>query len=405
MKTATVTWITYNNFGTELQAYALQQFIQALGYSNSILSDKDVLRQHWSVLKEKKLSEQSPKAHSESTPVVPSFKRKLFALPLRLLRWFLRKRQARLLKPYTESQVLFEQFKKQQLQIDNDVLCSLLPELDQRYDCFICGSDQIWSPLPINFNGYYYLNFTKKPKIAYAPSFGMESLPNEQCSLIREWLLDYSGLSVRERINQDQLAALTRKDVSFVCDPTILFDSSFWSSFCASASLSYRKYLLCYFLESKRWYYEYAHQLASHLHLRLILVPNRKEHTAQKGCFRSGVGPPEFVSLIHGAEFVLTDSYHGSIFSVIFSKQFLCLKRFADDAPDNQNGRIFSLFNHLGLREVFVEEKTFEQCDLPTIDYCAVQKSVSTFRALSGDYLRRHLKECELPYSVEKSEG
>ena len=398
MNIATVTWITYNNYGTELQAFALQQYIQSLGYTNSILSDYDILKSHHAVITAKK-----PRANTKPTSTSPQHYGRLLHLFKRLIRMIKRKKLQRTLRPFTDSQKKIELFKKQFLSIDYDVITERLPTLDDRFDCFVAGSDQIWSTLQINFNGYYYLNFSKRQKVAYAPSFGMEKIPEEMQQVICDYLNDYKGLSVREQINQQQLANLTGKQVAFVCDPTLLMNSSFWSRFCSSATKPKGRYLICYFLETKEWYYEYARQLAKWLHLQPVLIPNRKEHTSQKSCYPFAVGPVEFVALIEGADYVLTDSYHGSIFSVVFSKSFICFKRFEDNEPNNQNSRIISLFNLLGLQGNIIKEKEFDSSDIQSIDYESVQNKVIAFRETSEKYLCEKLSECEAYCAAEKN--
>lgn len=403
MKTATVTWITYNNYGTELQAYALQQFVKSLGYANSILSDREILRRHRALLAAEN-RQQTPPApvHADNPPA--RSRRGLIDYVKWPVRRFRNARRERALRPYADSQARFEAFKEQALDIDGDVDPDRLPELDERYDCFLCGSDQIWSPLRINFNEYYYLSFSRRPKIAYAPSFGTERLPEEKRDAIRELLRDFSGLSVREEMNQAPLEELTGMPVSFVCDPTLLLDGEAWSGFCSAAKRPRGSYLACYFLESREWYFAYARALAKQLGLRPVLIPSRKEHTERKACCSFPVGPAEFAAMLQGAEFVLTDSYHGSIFSMLFSKPFLCFKRFDDDAPNNQNSRVVSLFAMLGLERHFIPEKSFEASDLQPIDYPAVQRKLSAFREASECYLRDRLSECEARCAAEKNE-
>ena len=95
---------------------------------------------------------------------------------------------------------------------------------------------------------------------------------------------------------------------------TLLHDPAFWRSFTDSVKPKRQAYLLCYFLESRDWYFDYAETLAKKLRLRLLLLPNRREHLSRAWADRSAVGPREFVARFRDAAYVLTDSYHGSIF-------------------------------------------------------------------------------------------
>ena len=387
MKTATVTWITYHNYGTELQAYALQKYLQSLGYENRILDDRLILAEQY----RKNRVQQTADLSTTGRKTGRKRRDPLSAFLIRAFHYVRNRIEARKTAPYVMSQEQIAHFKQEQLTIDHRLDPRRLDLTAQEYDVFFCGSDQIWSPLDVNFNGYYYLDFPAKKKIAYAPSFGMDTIPAEKADIIRGWLSDFSAISVREKQNADQLVQITGREVSWVCDPTLLHDGRFWSAFCAKSEKKRHPYLLCYFLEDKDWYYRYARQTAKRLHLQPILIPCRKSQTNRRLCLREGVGPTEFVSLFEHASYVLTDSYHGSIFSLLFSKQFLYLKRFEDDAPNNQNSRVFSLFQMLDLEKIIVLPDARLSADSMCIDYEAVQERLERFRQSSQVYLQRSL--------------
>lgn len=379
MKTATITWVSYNNYGTQLQAYALQQFLRGYSYENEILDDSDVLQEQWK--SRKNISHQKTCLKKERVII------RLLKKPFRYIRHQMWKQRVR---PYTESQKKIDNFKRENLVIDTDVNAHYLDDLNNRYDLFICGSDQIWSPLDINLNGYYYLNFVSKKRIAYAPSLGMNKIPEGKTALIQNWLKSFDAISVRELQNVDQLSKLSGKEVSFVSDPTLLLNREQWSDFCKEGMQIKKKYILCYFLEDKNWYFEYAMQIAKKYGLSLKLIPNRVEHTKRKICIRKGVSPRDFVSLFKSAALVITDSYHGSIFSVIFRKDFYCLKRFDEHITENQNVRIASLFETLGLNDRVIEEGNAVSAN-NRIDYESVEKKLEVFRTHSSAYLLRNL--------------
>ena len=406
MKTATITWITYNNYGTELQAYALQQFLENLDVENDIISDEYIIHES-SMLKMKNTGE--VKALDQEKAVIKEKKwmkckrriKKYFFHPIffgkQLYRIFLSLwdtyKNIWKSKKFEESQRLFEEFKKNELKIVYGLKRKEMPFLNQKYNAFLCGSDQIWSVFEKNFDGYFYLDFAKGKKISYAASIGTEKIDQEHADQISTWLSDYSAISVREKRTSIQLSEILNREIEWVADPTLLHDRKFWSGFCHDVAYPKGKYLLCYFLSNQSWYFDYAKALAKDLKLRVLLIPSRPEYIEKKTCYKHAVGPKEFVSLIEHAQFVLTDSYHGSIFSLQFEKKFLYLKRFSDDDPENQNIRIFSLFQELGLMGHMVEKKMFSEEDIKQMDYCEINNIITSFRKKSAEFLRKELKE------------
>ena len=117
------------------------------------------------------------------------------------------------------------------------------------------------------------------------------------------------------------------------------------------------------------------------------------EFVHHKAVYKQPVGPKEFVALFRDADFVLTDSYHGSIFSIQFEKQFLHLKRFADEAINCQNIRIYSLFCALQLEELILSEREFSERDICSIDYQKINQLMSGYRKHSEEYIDQSIWE------------
>jgi len=348
MKTATVTWITYNNYGTLLQAYALQKAVQMLGHENVILSDKEILKEFRASRPKNVLPKRQEPVPEPQTARL----KRILKDPGRLWRMVLaRKDPERYEYPYEASEKACDEFREEQLLVRHDVRGDALAALNEEYDAFLCGSDQIWSPRELNFNPYYYLDFAQKKKIAYGPSLGTDKIPEDKAETIKSLLQDFEGLSVREDISAEQLTELTGRDVRWVADPTLLHDKTFWTEFASGVKQKKKKYLLCYFLENKAWYFDYARKVSQKMGLKLLLIPNRWDYLQHSFVADFAVGPKEFVALFRDASYVLTDSYHGSIFSLIFEKQFQYLQRFAENDVNSQNVRIQSLFGLLELED------------------------------------------------------
>lgn len=390
MITAIVTWTTYNNYGTLLQAYALQKCVEQLGHECELLSDELILKEY-RANKPKPPQKPTP---AQTSPESGSRWRSLLSDPQRLGRVITAHldKEAYAL-PYEGSQKSCEAFKKTELTIREGISGADLAQLNDDYDAFICGSDQVWSVFDSIFNPYYYLDFAKKRKIAYAPSMGTDKISDETAEKIKALLSDFAAVSVRESVSARKIAELTGREVEWVCDPTLLHDRAFWETFSDGAEKPRGKYLLCYFLENKPWYFDYAKRLADRLHLRIKLIPNKWDYLSNGNVVKTAVGPREFVSLFRNADYVLTDSYHGSIFSMIFGRDFLYLQRFSEHDPNSQNIRVDSLFGYLGIESRMVSSETIRFDGLNMEDYERINEKLSAFRDKSRTYLATSLGE------------
>ena len=353
LRTATVTWITYRNFGTYLQAYALQQAMKSLGYENRILDDR----------------------------------RFVLSNPLRA---FLGRWKRRLLGQPTApvNIAAYRDFRERYLQVDER--WTDYADLNLRYDLFLCGSDQIWSPY-FKVNPYYYLGFTDKPKVAYAPSTGTGRLPDSYRRETKPLLDRFSAIAVREASAARAMSDYVDKEVRTVADPTLLLTAAEWEQVAAPVENAETPYLLCYFLSPNAWYMDYARTEARRLGMPLKVFYNRSEYRGY-GDERLSVGPGEFLTYIRQATKVFTDSFHASIFSLLFHKDFVTFKRFEDGGERDQNARIADLFSRLGLSARFIgRDRLAEASGLPMPDYAVVDERLSSLREESKGYLSEAL--------------
>lgn len=390
MKTATVTWTTYNNYGTILQAYALQQELLKLGHENEILSDKEIIAEQES--RNKKSRKKKETAGQLTQEAGSMFRRAVQVLssPGRMKRALLaRLDRESFVRPYYASQQAFERFKKQHLMIRSFSI-EMMDELESRYDALIAGSDQIWSVHEDTYNPFFFLDFSANKKVSYAPSLGSGTIPEALKPELQRLLSDYSAISVREELSAKQLSEIIGQDVVWAADPTLLLRREEWESFVRDTIVPVKgPYLLCYFLENQPWYFEQAKILARKLRLRPVLIPNRWDYLSNGYVIDGAVGPKEFVALFRDAECVLTDSYHGSIFSLLFEKKFQYLQRFREDDPGSQNIRIHSLFGYLSCTDRILEKPDRDK-EIAPLDP-EISRKISAMRRKSLDYLARSL--------------
>lgn len=365
--TATVTWLTYCNFGTYLQAYALQKAIEGLGYENTVIDDGRV---------------------------VDSFPRKRFS-PVRLLRSipFLCPKRAGFRRKSRPVLSEYEQFKSTYIKTDTD--WTLKEELSSRYDVYIAGSDQIWSP-SVPFDGFYYLDFTERAKIAYAPSLGATAYPDHMVQKVKPYLASFAAVSVRETKGADILRERFSIDAKVVADPTMLLTLDDWDSVSGGNEIVEQPYVLCYFLSYNKAYVDFAREFCRQKGLKFRLLVVSHEFVGVQDADEVYTGPSGFLSNVKNAEYVLTDSFHGTIFSLIYEKQFCCFKRFRDDSVASQNSRLENLLAKVGLSDRFQDEQGMHILS-DDIDYTPVRRAVSDMRAESLKYLEDSLCSSEEP--------
>lgn len=265
----------------------------------------------------------------------------------------------------------------------------------REYDAVIVGSDQLW--LPSNVAGdYYTLSFApdEVKKISYATSFGIGAVPEKMKKQYTNFLSRINFLSARETSGQKIIKACTGKDVQIVCDPTMLLKVEDWSEI-ASSRLVDGDYIFCYFMGDNPEQREFVKKLAKKEDCKIVALLHLDQYISADEDYVNeapyNVGPADFVSLIKNAKFVCTDSFHGTVFSIIFSKDFFTFKRFNKKASLSTNTRLVSLLNRLGLNDrLFVGNENLE-VNLTVKNYPSVQKHLKQFRMDSIDYLKKSI--------------
>lgn len=258
----------------------------------------------------------------------------------------------------------------------------------QKYDKFICGSDQVWCTTSLYVDPLMYLRFAPKNKrIAYAPSLGRDYIPNYNRKQIKKYINEIPSVSVREVMGQKLIAELTGRTVPVVLDPTLLVGRSFWDEKKASVQES-GGYVLCYFLstpteETQKKLLKFIGQ-----EKRIIALNSRLEHLDNELEVRyPDCGPAQFISFIEHADTIFTDSYHGMLFSIMYHKEFWSVAREYEEF--DQSSRQLSVLNMLGVDRYCNTEG--EWCREP-IDYQAVDDVLNREKEKSLDYLRKALE-------------
>lgn len=372
MKIAILTWLHNGNYGTVLQAYALQRYLRDQGFEvNNIDLHPTVVQKVKNLIKQ----------------------RNPFNLFIEKFEDMLNRKAC----PDKEMLILKNE------RIDKflaDNLCltqkyhhfSELKEISNSYDAYICGSDQIWSPT--YFSPSYFFDFVEesKRKIAYACSFGVKEIPAQKELKMKKLIKRFRFISVREQSGVEILKKLIGNQVVVNVDPTMLLDSASWGNIVADRLVE-EEYMFCYFLSYNKCYWEKCIQIASSLNLKLVFVPKTKESYSIDGLKFSDAGPTEWVSLIKNAKFVATDSFHGCVFSIIHRRNFMVFKRFDDNKKESRNTRVYNLLNTYGLQECLVDNvNSYRPIIISHNDYIKVIDKVNANALQSKKWLMNALE-------------
>jgi hypothetical protein len=265
-------------------------------------------------------------------------------------------------------------------------------------DAYITGSDQVWSPVITNGDSAYFLSFAPKGTrtIAYGGSFGVSALSPHLGKKYAQLLKEIDFLSVREEQAQTLVKQLCQRDATLVLDPTLLLDADHWIQ-CADAAVSQRPYVLCYYMPgdvtTTRQLTKVARALAREHNLDIISVGQR-EYARLNPLTKTpmGIGPREWLRLIHDAAFVVTNSFHGTAFSVNFSKQFYSLYDPEIPVERNCSSRLISFLGALGLESRLVSaHESFSTTALHEYDPYSAQTILRERREESLAFLKQSL--------------
>ncbi len=262
------------------------------------------------------------------------------------------------------------------------------------YTDVLVGSDQLWLPVNIVAD-YYTLNFVPQNvnKISFATSFGVSQVPEKYKMQYQTFLKRIEHLSVREDAGVKLVKELTERDAKLVCDPTLLFDKEEWMVIQPKERLIQDKYIFCYFLGKTVEYRKFAERLKEKTGYKIVSLNHLDEYVKYSDKFADeapfDIGPSEFLNLIRNAEFVCTDSFHGTVFSLINHKKFFVFRRYKKHSKVSTNSRLNSLLKIVDLIDRMLEgEESVEDLVEKEIDYEVVDQKLEEFREESKEFLR-----------------
>lgn len=283
---------------------------------------------------------------------------------------------------------------------------SALHEGSKNYDVVVVGSDQVWTPMSLP-NKFFNLLFVDDSvrKVAYASSFGVSIIPNFQKNATGAYLDRFYAIGVREQKGKDIVESLSHQKATVVADPTMLLNAKEWEEEISGDDnndykLPLEPYIFCYFLGTNPEGRRAAEKLKLKTGYKIVTLRHMDEYYEADEQFGDeapyNIDPNGFLRMIHDAAYVCTDSFHCSVFSIQFHKQFMTFYRFAQGAATGRNSRIDSLFNVLGVERerIFGSQENggtvmkIEQ----KINWDVVDDKLSNLREESIEFLKNSLK-------------
>lgn len=259
--------------------------------------------------------------------------------------------------------------------------------INEKIDGYVCGSDTIFCIDEFGLDDGYYSNYEPMKNgysVAYAASLGDSNFNEKSLSEFKKLIKNFDYIALRESFMLDYINDNTVVPVKRVLDPTLLLSSEDYDII-TSPRLETDKYLLLYARRYDEEMFKLADELAEKNGWKIIDISLRANNADKHKMFYDA-GVEEFLSLVKNAEFVITNSFHGAIFSVQFKKQFFVFSR------EQANNKIVELLDSIGLSERLIHTKN--NIKEYEIDYDEVHETISVERKKSLDILEEELNNC-----------
>lgn len=305
-KVAVITRHSVANYGSILQSYATQTILDKLGYDTEIIDYNRIDEKGGNIVKVKL------KGNS-----VGNMNKNIFNRFLYIISQF---------PNYEYSYRKFKKFRKKLLKQTEEY--STIEELRKKCpkaDIYMTGSDQVWGEIGGDiYDPAYFLEFVPNGSncISYSASFGKEKISDELIGKLPDLLSKFSNIMVREQSAVEIINKNTTKKAELVLDPTLLLNKEQWEAK-AKGKLKYNNYILIYQLHKNKEFDDYAKNVARKMGLPLVRISPSINSITRSGKFIYMPTPEGFLNYLKNATLLLTDSFHGTVFSLIFNKQFI----------------------------------------------------------------------------------
>ena len=363
MKVGILTFPNSISYGATLQMYATYHTVNRLGY------EAEVINYHNAYMKAEKHFAQSKLSIAKS-----QFRKIMHHRLYRVFRDFENKKMISF--PHSAFQ-------------DRDCL----REVGQRYGAVICGSDQVWNPDITDGDLSFFLDFCgeKTRRIAYAPSFGVEELPEDFKHAVATELSAFHAVSVREESGRKLVKDMLGREVPIVLDPTMLLNAEDWSKMEKTHRKASGDYIFYYTIKRSDSLMKFCRELSKKTGMKIVVaggnfLKNLKNRDPMVE-YAVDISPQEWLYLLHHANYVVTNSFHGTAFSINFRKDFYV------EFSSHTNSRLANIVQMLGLEERVVKNG---EIIVPTsADYRKTDLVLPELYRQSMTYLTEALREGE----------
>lgn len=371
----------HNNYGTSLQGYAMLKKIQQLGYEVEVIH---YVKQLSTIQKIKFVTNAIRAGEWKSIVARLTAKRTLKKYPQYAAGIAKRTKavnayKAKKLLPLFHTYVGYDALHKGSL----------------NYDAVVVGSDQVWTPMSLP-NKFFNLLFVDDSvrKVAYASSFGVSEIPAFQRKATGAYLDRFYRIGVREERGKEIVEELSHQKATVVADPTLLLTREEWEEETSDAWPNENEpYIFCYFLGTNQEARKAVNELKEKTGYKIITIRHMDEYVPEDEQFGDeapyNVDPNDFVKYISKAAYVCTDSFHCTVFSILFHRQFMTFYRFAEGSKTGRNSRINSLFDLFELQERLYKGDINKITN--PIDYNSVDEKLSELRKGSIYFLNECL--------------
>lgn len=379
-----VTCYFHHNYGSMLQAYATEMIMQQMGLPFQTIACKAPIN----YMQENKI------LYIIKKLLIADWKMHLGKMKIERAK----KENPMFAKNWESRNKAFDQFAETFFHVSP--YCKNREELTkmaENYSAFLVGSDQLWRTDSVE-HGYYTLEWVPDHirKIAYSTSIGVKEVPWFQVEKNKRFMNRFDHIALREQSASDLVYKLTGRKVPVVLDPTLLFTGEQWLEIQQQEPLAKGKYIFCYLLGDNPSQREFIKRVKEKIGYKIVALQQLDDYIPSDEGFADEapyVGPREFLNYIRNAEYVFTDSFHCSVFSILYKKNFFTFSRFAEGAKQSTNTRIDNLLHITGLEERrMTKNKTVEDVISYKGSFDGVDARLNAYRKSSMDYLHNALK-------------
>lgn len=291
----------------------------------------------------------------------------------------------------------FNDFSKRNIQlVDHPLAKEELKDLE--YDTYVVGSDVVWYQWNYGIRPIKLLDFQtnkKFKKIAYAASFGNDYIPRENISELRRCFSTFSNISVREKSSVEIMKSLGRSDAEYVMDPTMLLTPEEWEKIeQPMGELKHKEFIFVYLLSSEERDRNEIKRIACNANLPIVTIPYASGKLnlsdATFGDYKViDCSPETWLWLIHNAAFVITDSFHGTVFSTKFHSNFIVTMR---KEKFEMNNRMRDFLKTIRQEDKFVDLSCIDDFEGMRWDFKEIDNVVNQRIDFSKEFLKRSLQ-------------